>query len=282
MKSILLIPALVALSFALAPSRASAQNPDTMLPEASAAKAREVLAQLVDALGGDSYTEIHDRQCDGRRANFGHSGELIGYIDFKDYWLYPDKHRIDYSKKGNIIDSYSGNEGWTLDRSGVSEEPATSVSDFQDAVKRNVDNILRYSLKDKNFNLRYGGPDLVDMKEVEWVEFSDPEADLTQRLAIERISHLLARSVITTIDRTYNQRTSETTIYTNYQRLGGVMTPLQITRERDGRRFYQAFYATCTYNTGLTPSFFGKAALEKRFAEVGDKKDKDKYKNSRD
>jgi hypothetical protein len=282
MKSVFLIVALMVSCVALAPPRASAQNPDTMLPEASAAKAREVLAQLVDALGGDSYSEIHDRQCDGRRANFGHSGELIGYIDFKDYWLYPDKHRIDYSKKGNIIDSYSGNEGWTLDRSGVSEEPATSVSDFQDAVKRNVDNILRFGLKDKNFNLRYGGPDLVDMKEVEWVEFSDPAADLTQRLAIERISHLLARSVITTIDRTYNQRTSETTIYTNYQRLGGVMTPLQITRERDGRRFYQAFYATCTYNTGLTPSFFGKAALEKRFAEVGDKKDKDKYKNSRD
>jgi hypothetical protein len=101
-------------------------------------------------------------------------------------------------------------------------------------------------------------------------------------LAIEHLSHLLIRSVIITVDRTYNQRTQETTIYTNYQRLGGVMTPLQVSRERDGRRFYQAFYATCQYNTGLTPDFFSKGALEKRYAEVGDKKDKDKYKNSRD
>ena len=84
------------------------------------------------------------------------------------------------------------------------------------------------------------------------------------------------------MDPNFQQRTTETTIYTNYQRLGGVMTPLQISREHDGRRVYQAFYATCKYNTGLTPAFFTKAALDKRYAEVGDKKDKDKYKNSRE
>ena len=263
------------------PRRAAAQNPDTMMPEESAAKARQILAQLVDALGGPSYADVHDRACDGRRANFGHNGELSGYIEFKDYWLYPDKHRIDYSKKGNIIDAYSGEEGWTMDRSGVSEEPAPSVADFQDAVKRNVDNILRFHLNDKDLNLRYGGMDLVDMKEVDWVEFSDPEAERSQRLAIERSSHLLVRSVITTVDPNFNQRSKETTIFTNYQRLGGVMTPLQISRERDGHRFYQAFYSACQYNTGLTPAFFSKAALDKRYAEVGDKKDKDKYKNSR-
>jgi len=277
-----LMAALVALVCAAPPRHVVAQNPDTMMPEDSAAKAREILAQLVDALGGPSYTEVRDRECDGRRANIGHGGELAGYIEFKDYWLYPDKHRIDYSKKGNIIDAYSGDEGWTMDRSGVSEESAPSVADFQDAVKRNVDNILRLHLNDKDINLRYGGMDLVDMRQVDWVEFSDPEADRTQRLAVEHLSHLLVRSVIITVDPNFQQRTTETTIYTNYQRLGGVMTPLQISREHDGRRVYQAFYATCKYNTGLTPAFFTKAALDKRYAEVGDKKDKDKYKNSRE
>jgi hypothetical protein len=273
---------LLAVAVAGLPGRAAAQNPDTMLPEESTAKAREILGQLVDALGGPSYTEVRDRECEGRRAKIGHGGELDGYIEFKDYWLYPDKHRTDYSKKGNIIDSFSGDDGWTLDRSGVSEEPAPSVADFQDAVKRNVDNILRVYLNDKDVNLRYGGMDLVDMRQVDWVVFSDPVVDRTERLAVEHLSHLLTRSVVTTVDPNFNQRTSETTIYSNYQRLGGVMTPLQVTRERDGRRIYQAFYATCKYNTGLTPDFFGKAALDKRYAEVGDKKDKDKYKNSRE
>jgi hypothetical protein len=263
-------------------SRAGAQNPDTMMPEQSAAKAREILAQLIDALGGLSYTEVRERECDGRRANFGHGGELDGYIEFKDYWRYPDKHRIDYSKKGNIIDLYNGDEGWTLDRTGVSEEPAPSVADFQEAVKHNVDNVLRLHLNDKDLNLSYGGMDLVDNKQVDWVEIRDPDAERTQRLAVERTSHLLSRSTITSVDPTFNQHTTETTIYTNYQRLGGVMTPLQISRERDGRRFYQAFFATCQYNSGLPTDLFTKAALERRYAQVGNKKDKDKYKNSRE
>jgi hypothetical protein len=261
--------------------RAAAQNPDTMMPEQSAAKAREILAQLIDALGGPSYTEVRERECDGRRANFGHGGELDGYIEFKDYWRYPDKHRIDYSKKDNIIDLFSGDEGWTLDRTGVSEEPAPSVADFQEAVKHNVDNILRLHLYDKDLQLSYGGMDLVDNKQVDWVEIRDTLSDKTQRFAVERYSHLLARSTITSVDPTFNQHTTETTIYTNYQRLGGVMTPLQISRERDGRRFYQAFFATCQYNPGLPADLFTKQSLERRYAQVGNKKDKDKYKNAR-
>ena len=102
------------------------QNPDTMLPEQNLAKAREILNQLLDALGGQSFLEARERECDGRRAQFGHNGELTGFIDFKDYWRYPDKHRTDYSKKRNIIDLFNGNEGWTMDRGGVSEEYRTS------------------------------------------------------------------------------------------------------------------------------------------------------------
>ena len=107
--------------------------------------ARRLLDQLVDALGGPAYLEVRERECDGRRAQFGHNGELTGFIDFKDYWRYPDKHRIDYSKKRNIIDMFNGNEGWTMDRAGVSEEPAGAVSDFQALVKYSVDNLLRYA-----------------------------------------------------------------------------------------------------------------------------------------
>jgi hypothetical protein len=279
---LVLLAALLALSCATSTQRAAAQSPDTMMPEQSEAKAREILAQLITALGGSAYMEVQERECTGRRANIGHSGELAGYVEFKDYWRYPDKHRVDYSKKGNIIDMFNGDEGWTLDRSGVNEEPATAVADFQNSVQRNIDNLLRLHMNDKNLLLRWGGMDLVDMKEVDWVDFGDPADERSQRLAVERSSHLLVRSVIISIDPTFNQRTKETTIYTNYQRLAGVMTPLQVSRERDGRRTYQVFYSGCQYNSGIPQDFFTKAALEQRYAQVGNKKEKDIYKNSRE
>jgi hypothetical protein len=271
---------LLMLPGAMVVAASAPQNPDTMLPEQNVAKARQILNQLVDALGGPAYLEARERECDGRRAQFGHNGELTGFIDFKDYWRYPDKHRIDYSKKRNIIDLYSGDEGWTMDRAGVSSEPPAAVSDFQELVKHGVDNLLRFKLKDPALNLNYAGRGIVDMREVDWVEISDPARTL--RLGVDRSSHLLLRSVVSSIDENMQQRTEETTIYTNYQRKDGVMVALQISRERDGRRFYQAFYETCTFNPHFSDDMFTKAALEKRYAEVGSKKDRDKYKNSKD
>jgi hypothetical protein len=256
------------------------QNPDAMLPEQRVAKAREILSQLTEALGGPAYLEVRERECDGRRAQFGHAGELMGFIDFKDYWRYPDKHRIDYSKKGNIIDAFDGNQGWTMDRAGVSEEPAQAVSDFAATVKYNVDNVLRVAVKDQNLNLNYAGQGIVDMRPVDWVEISDDQRSL--RLGIDRSSHLLLHSVMTSVDENTQERTQETTIYTNYQRKGGVMVALQVSRERNGQRYYQAFYDTCTFDPHLPEDMFSKAALEKRYAQVGNKKDKDRYRNARD
>jgi hypothetical protein len=261
-------------------SSATAQNVQTMLPEENVAKAKEILNQVVDALGGPSYLEAHQRQCDGRRAQFGHNGELTGFIEFKDYWQYPDKHRVDYSKKRNIIDLFDGDEGWTMDRSGVSPEPPGAVTDFQILVNQGVDHVLRYGIKDPNIVLNYAGRDTVDMRQVDWIEVTFP--DRTLRLAVDRSSHLLLHSTINSINEVSQERQLETTIYTNYQRKDGIMVALQISRERDGKRFYQAFYDTCTYNPNLPPDTFTKAALEKRYAEVGSKKDRDKYKNARE
>jgi hypothetical protein len=271
--------AYVVSSDAIAATR-SEQNPDAMMPEQRVAKAREILNQLTEALGGPAYLEVRERECDGRRAQFGHAGELMGFIDFKDYWRYPDKHRIDYSKKGNIIDAFDGNQGWTMDRAGVSEEPTQAVSDFAVAAKYNVDNVLRFGLKDPNLSLNYAGQGIVDMHPVDWVEISDDQRTL--RLGIDRSSHLLLHSVMNSVDENTQERMQETTIYTNYQRKGSVMVALQVSRERNGERNYQAFYDTCTFDPHLPEDMFSKAALEKRYAQVGNKKDKDRYRNARD
>ena len=158
----------IVLFFGFFASRAVAQNPDTMMPEQSVAKAKQVLSDLINALGGPGYTEVRESQCQGRRALIGHNGELTGYIDFVDYRRFPDKARTEYISKGRntilasligvdgldfahggiFITLYNGDHGWTFSRSGVDELPAASISDFQEQVKRNIDNLLRLRLKE--------------------------------------------------------------------------------------------------------------------------------------
>jgi hypothetical protein len=260
---------------------APAQNPDTLMPEASAARGKQILQQLIDAFGGPTYLDIRDSDCGGRLARFGHNGELSGYTNFKDYWRYPDANRTDYSKKGVVINLYVGDKGWTLDKGGVSELSASSVADFQDQAKRDINNLLRVRLKEPGMTIRYGGTDIVDLKTVDWVDITDSE-QRNFRLAVDRSTHLLARAVVSTPDETMNDRNVETNIYTNFQLMDGVRTALQITTDRNGRRVSQVFFTICKYNSGLPADLFTKAALDKRFSEVGSRKSKEEKRKEKE
>lgn len=275
------VAACVALAAALCPWLARGQNPDNMMPEERAAKGRQILDQLITALGGPTYLDIRESSCEGRLAQFGHSGELTGYTNFKVYWRYPDKNRTDFSKKGVIVNVYNGDKGWTLDRGGVSELSAVSVADFQEQAKRDINNLLRARLKEPGMAIRYGGTDIVDLKTVDWVELVDSE-QRNFRLAVDRSTHFLVRSVVTLADDTSPDRSVETRIYTNYQLLDGAQTPLQITLDRNGRRINQVFLTSCKYNPGFPDELFTKASLDKRFSEVGSKKYKEEKKKEKE
>jgi hypothetical protein len=245
-----------------------AQNPDTMDPEASAAKAREIIKQLIQATGGQAYLNAKSIQCDGRRAAFGHNGQLMGYVDFKDVRLFPDQRRIDFGKKGNIIDLFNGDTGWTLDRGGVSEEPAPAVADFEEAMKRDIHNLLRLRINEDRILMEYRGSAVVDLRFSDWVEITDAD-ERKFRLAVDRSTHLLVRSIVITKDDQTGDRTEEASIYTNFQPAQGIELPRQVTREKDGHRTSQTFYDSCTMNPQIPADYFTKEALQQRFKEVG-------------
>ena len=285
--------ACLALAILLAPLEARAQNPDMVAPEASAARAKQVLAQLVQGMGGPLYMDMRNRQCDGRRAAIGHNGALAGYVQFKDSWEFPDKNRTDYvahgrntllgymigvqeldlSHGGLVITLFSGDHGWTMGRDGVSDMPEDTVAEFQDAVRRSSDNLLRLSLKDPELGFHWGGIDTVDLREVDWVEISDQEQRV-YRLAVDRSTHLLVRSVVRVKDESTGQQREDVTIFTNYRPIGGIQVPMQVTRERDGRRISQVFYDSCQINPALPAAFFTREALVQKFKETGGKKPK--------
>jgi len=283
----------VSAAFAL---RAAAQNPDTLMPEASAAKAKQILSDLINARGGAGYLEAQEGECTGTRAQFGHNEAILGYVGFTDSRHYPDKERLEYAAKshnlkgilntvigvegpdwshgGVVIALYNGDHGWTLDRSGITELPVTSVSEFMEQTKRNIDNVLRVRLKtEQGWLYRFGGSDTVDLKEVEWVELTDPDGRMF-RLAVDHSTRLLVRSVVTTENEETREHDEDVSMYTNYQLKDTVWTPMQVSRYHNGRRAAQFFYTECRYNPGFPGDFFEKTGLQKKTSEAHVKKSK--------
>jgi hypothetical protein len=269
------IAALVAaMAMVLLLPRARAQNPDQIMPDVSAAKAKAILQQAIDGLGGAAYVNVHNSECTGRYAQFQHSGEIGGYLLIHEYREMPDKSRIEYDPKALIVDLYAGDKGWTLDRSGVSDVPATDIADYQEQLRMQMGNVLRNRLSDRGLFFRYGGSDVVDLKEADWVEIGDQGRTL--RIAVGRSDHLPIRSVLQQRDPKTGENTERSTFYTSYHPIDGIQTPFRESRFLNGRQVYQVFWDSCSYNVDLPANFFTRESLEQRFSQEHGKNKKKK------
>jgi len=253
---------------------AHAQNPDEIMPEASAAKAKAILQQAIDALGGAAYLNVHNSDCTGRFAQFQHSGEIGGYIELREYREMPDKNRVEYDPKALIVDLYAGDKGWTLDRSGVSELPAADMADYQEQLKMQMGYVLRNRMNESRLFFRYGGRDVVDLKEADWVEIGDQGRNL--RIAVGRSDHLPIRSVLLQRDPKTGENSERSTFYTSYHLIDGIQTPFRESRFLNGRQVYQVFWESCAYNVDLPADLFTRASLEQRFSQEHGKNKKKK------
>jgi hypothetical protein len=263
---------------------AAAQDDQFLMPEQSAAKARQILDQAVEALGGNAYLNVHDVTCTGRLGQFDHAGEVTGFGKFIDYSQPPFKERQENLPKKNIIQVYNGDKGWDLDRGGVSDAPKADVTDFKEEVQKDLDYILRQRSHEPGMVLRYAGPDVVDLKQAEWVEMVDSD-NRTIRIAFADNTHLPIRKTVETRDPRMQRKTEEVEYYSNYHPIDGVQTPFQITRERNQIKIFQVFFDKCEYNTSVSDALFTKESLDQRWAQipnrdkVADKKETDRLKD---
>jgi hypothetical protein len=278
--------ALVACSLVIQPLDAGAsphaQNPDTIPAEKSTAMAKEIIQQMIAGLGGNAYLAVRDSDCSGRLSQFGAiMGELGGFAEFHAYWIFPDKYRREVTSKqpmpipiissigdinrtGHLIDVFNGDQGWMLEKDGVNDEDAVVIAAFQAGVKTSFDNLIRHRLNEPDFEYRYRGEDVVDLKRADWVEITDADQH-TFRIAVDRGTHLPVRYVVTTIDPRTTEPVQDTTIYSNWHIVEGVQTPYGILREHDGKRSQQTSYDACKYNSGVAPKLFTKEDLQKRW-----------------
>jgi len=266
------------LVFLAAAQAAHSQSPDTLMPEQSAAKARQVLQQAIQALGGAAYLGVKDSTCTGRLSTFEHNGAVTGTVKFVTSVKLPDKDRTEYSyktytdiivaqlhKTNMTADAHNGDRGWTLNGGGVEDLPADAIALIQEQRRKSLNVLLRERLNEPGLEFRWGGTEVIDLRRVDWVEINDAEHH-TMRLAFDESTHLPSRAVYETLDPATRERNEEIEYYSNFHTIQGVGTPYQRARERNGLKFYQAFYDECRYNTGLSDSLFTRESLEKLFA----------------
>jgi hypothetical protein len=281
---------------ALCAAPRAAQQDESLLPEQSAAKAKAILQQAINVLGGTAFLGVRDSDCNGQLAQIGHNNELMGYTDFHDQWIFPDKNRteyivksqnsiagfllgvdtLDYAHGGTVATVYNGDHGWMLDKGGVSDQPDDSLKAFREQAQSLMNNVLRVRRSETGIDYRYGGPDIVDLKEAEWVEITDSE-HREFRMAVEKSTHLPLRWSVTTHDPVTRESNEVISSYAQFKIYDGVRTHTRISKSENGREVSQVTLNNCKYNSNLSPDLFTRTSLEQHAAQAGSKA----YKNSK-
>src|SRR5580765_866667 len=77
-------------------------------------KAKDIIEQGIQALGGQSYLTIRDREQQGRSYGFHHGTATGGGAQFWSFSQFPDKERVEFTKERDVARVFVGDKGYEI------------------------------------------------------------------------------------------------------------------------------------------------------------------------
>src|SRR5271154_3961921 len=120
MKSLLSVFFLIALAFGQAsPATPATSAQGIPVDQENVRKAKALLDQMLDALGGNAYLNVEDVSQEGRSYGF-HMGESEGVgVVFWRFYKFPDRERVELTKQRDVVYVYRGDQGFETTYKGT-------------------------------------------------------------------------------------------------------------------------------------------------------------------
>jgi hypothetical protein len=249
--SILLFATSVLGQSASAPSPSQSVPPDQENPR----KAKRIIDEMIQTLGGQVYLNIQDITQEGRSYSLYHGQPRGGGVIFWHYYKYPDKDRTEFTKKRDVIYVNNGDKGYEITFRGTHAQDPKELADFLRRRHYALDVVLRKWLVEPGVALFYEGESVAESKAVEQITVRNSHNEAVT-LFIDANTHLPVKKTFTWRDPTDKQRNTEDEIYDNYREAQGIVTPFTVTRFFNGEMTSQRFLTSVSYNQGLADSKF--------------------------
>ena len=142
MNYFLLIIIFTGLAFGQANTPAPAAQ-SVPIDQENAHKAKALIDQMIDALGGNAYLNVEDVSQEGRTYSF-HLGQSEGVgVLFWRFYKFPDKDRVELTKKRDVVYVYRGDQGFEITYKGTRADDPKAVSDYLRRREFSLDWVLR-------------------------------------------------------------------------------------------------------------------------------------------
>ncbi|HXP17237.1 MAG TPA: hypothetical protein VN868_09050 [Terriglobales bacterium] len=240
---------------ALGQSELAPPSQSIPVDQENARKARSVLDQAIQALGGNAYLNLTDVAQEGRTYSFYHGRPNSLGIVFWRFYKFPDKERVELTKRRDVIYVYNGDKGYEITYKGAHAEDPKELADYLRRRHCALDGVLRKWLLEPGVALFYEGETVTEGKTVDQVTVMNSHNEAVT-LYLDSADHLPVKKTYSWRDATDKQRNVEAEVYDNYREIQGIMTPHTVTRFYNGDMSGQRFLTAVAYNTGLSDSQF--------------------------
>ena len=232
----------------------------------NAQQARAVLDAMVQALGGEGWLQMKNRELDGTTAAFYHGKPSSGTTEYFEFHVWPDHDRIEITKHRDYVQIYTGREGWEVIFSGKKELPKEQVEDYLRRRDHSIETVVKEWLKDPNTILIYEGQQLAERHLADQVTLISAKNDAVT-IQMDTQTHLPLKRMFQWRDPLYHDKNEDSEEYADYHMMDGFPTPLNITRYRNGDLVNERFVSKAKYNQELPADMFDVDAAAKRIVK---------------
>lgn len=224
--------------------------------DANSRKARAALDAMVQALGGDRWLNLQNTYIEGRTSGF-YQGKPTGAIgDFYWYHVFPDKDRVELTKKRDVVDIFLGkNEGWEITYRGKRALPPEEKDDFFRRRDHSIETAIKVWMNDPGTMLLYDGQSLAERHLADQVTLISSTND-SITIQMDADTHLPLRRTFQWRDPVYKDKNEDVEEYDDYHVVDGIPTPFGITRFHNGDMTNQRFIYKAAYNVQLPSNAF--------------------------
>jgi len=239
----------------------------TQAPEDAAAKnarqARTALDAMVQALGGEAWLTMKNQTRQGRVAAF-YQGKPSGATTL--YWEFhswPDNDRIEYTKHRDVVQFYTGREGWEVTYKGKKALPADQVEDYLRRRDHSLETAVKVWMKEPQTILIHEGQHLAARHLADQVTLISKENE-SITILMDTQTHLPLRRTFQWRDPLYKDKNLDAEEYDDYHTVDGFPTPFMITRFKNDEMISQRFVNRTAYNQTLDSDIWSADAAERR------------------
>ena len=235
-------------------------------------RAKHLLAQCLEAMGGDAFLNVRNMVQKGRaysfqRQNLRGLAVMSIYTRFEPMresddpdWL-PVSRREVYTEKGDYYVLFQNGKGWEVTFRGARPLPEDSLHRYRESTRRDIFYILRYRFNEPGMYFYYAGTEIIDNVPTHAIEIVDGRGEAVT-VYLRMSDNLPVQQVYIRRDPKTRIPYEEKSVFSKYRKVGQVTLPWNVQRRRDDSKIFELFGQTVEIDRAPAEMF----ALKKKLA----------------